>query len=319
MTVPIAAIEARGLGKRYRLGWKGKSLRAVDDVSLRIPAGSTFGLLGPNGAGKTSLVKMLLGMTTPTEGEALLFGIPSRNPAARRRVGYLPENGRYPGYHTARSFLEFHGKLAGLASGEISRRIDEVLSLVSMREWAHTRIAGFSKGMLQRIGIAQAILHRPDLLMLDEPTDGVDPVGRSQIRDLLRKLNAQGVTVFLNSHILAEVEQFCADVALLHRGRLLLHGAVAELTQRPGYSIHCESPKGDLPQGLDHIVSEHPTPLRRFPDGRILWHVEVANRDHMNAALDLLRRHRSEIESVEKHQTTLEQVFLSRLREVDRG
>lgn len=309
-TAPAPAIETQGLGKLYRLGWQRRTLRAVDALSLQVPAGSTFGLLGPNGAGKTTFVKMLLGMTAPTAGTARIFGIDSRQRQARLRVGYLPENGRYPGHHTGRSLLQFQGKLGGLRGAELERRVDDALATVNMREWEALRLSKYSKGMLQRIGIAQALLHRPGLLMLDEPSDGVDPVGRGQIRDLLVKLNAGGVTVFLNSHILAEVEQSCADVAILHRGRLLLSGKVEDLTRRTGYSIHCESPKGDLPQGLDHLVNEPPHALFKYPDGRVRWRVEVANLDLLNAVIDLLRRRHSLIETVEKNRATLERVFL---------
>jgi ABC-2 type transport system ATP-binding protein len=300
----------------------------VEGVSLRVPAGVTFGLLGANGAGKTTLVKMLLGMTKPSGGTARLFGVDVREPAARVRIGYLPENGRYPGYHTGRSLLRLHGKLGGVADklggvadklggvagADLETRVNEVLSLVSMTEWAELRLSKYSKGMLQRIGIAQALLHRPQLLMLDEPTDGVDPVGRNAIRQLLAALHEQGVTIFLNSHILAEVEQICQEVAILHRGRLLLSGNVAQLTHRGGYTIRCESPKGDLPQGLDHVVNERPHAIEKFPDGRVRWLVDVATRTDLNAAIDLLRRHQSEIETVEKNQNTLEQVFLNAVR-----
>ncbi|MDZ7637933.1 MAG: ABC transporter ATP-binding protein [Bryobacterales bacterium] len=308
------AIETKGIGKLYRLGWKQRTLQAVENVDLRVAAGATFGLLGPNGAGKTTLVKMLLGMTKPSGGGAWIYGVDCRDRRARTRVGYLPENGRYPAYHTGRSLLEFHGKLGGLEGAGLGHRVDEVLGMVSMRQWARLRLAKYSKGMLQRIGIAQALLHRPSLLMLDEPTDGVDPVGRSQIRELLVDLNAKGVTVFLNSHILAEVEQYCDDVAILHKGRLLLSGSVEELTHRSGYSLLCESPKGELPQGLDHLVSDRPQALHKYADGRVKWHVDVANLDLLNAAIDLLRRHRSQIETIEKNQNTLEEVFLEAVR-----
>lgn len=317
VTPPSAAspaIETQELGKLYHLAWKGRALRAVDGVSLRVAAGATFGLLGPNGAGKTTLVKMLLNMTAPSEGTARLFGTDTRQRQARRRVGYLPENGRYPGYHTGRSLLEFHGKLGGLRGAELDRRVDEVLAMVTMREWERLRLAKYSKGMLQRIGIAQALLHRPALLMLDEPSDGVDPVGRNQIRELLVKLNASGVTVFLNSHILAEVEQFCDEVAILHRGRLLLSGRVKDLTRLTGYSIHCESPRGELPQGLDHLVNDRPRALHKYADGRVRWQVDLGNLELLNAAIDLLRRHDSQIETIERNQNTLEQVFLDAVR-----
>jgi ABC-2 type transport system ATP-binding protein len=308
------AVETQSLSKHYAGAWKRPGIQAVEGVTLRVPAGVTFGLLGANGAGKTTLVKMLLGMTKPSGGTARLFGVDAREPAARLRIGYLPENGRYPGYHTGRSLLRLHGQLGGVAGEPLEQRVDEVLSLVSMTEWAELRLSKYSKGMLQRIGIAQALLHRPQLLMLDEPTDGVDPLGRNAIRHLLATLHERGVTIFLNSHILAEVEQICQEVAILHRGRLLLSGNVDALTHRGGYTIRCESPKGDLPQGLDHVVHERPHAIEKFPDGRVCWLVDVATREDLNAAIDLLRRHQSEIETVEKNQNTLEQVFLNAVR-----
>lgn len=308
------AIETLGLGKTYHPAFGRPPIHAVRDISLTVPRGVTFGLLGPNGSGKTTLVKMLLGMTGASNGGARLFGVDTREPRSRSRVGYLPENGRYPAHHNARSLLEFLGKLSGLDGAALRRRVDEVLRLTGMREWERLGLGKHSKGMLQRVGLAQALLHQPDLLILDEPSDGVDPVGRGQFRDVLAALNAEGVTIFLNSHALGEVEQLCGHVAILQRGRLLLSGSVAQLTAREGYSIYCESPRGDLPQGLDHLVDALPRALESFEDGRIRWRVDASNLDLLNAAIDLLRRHDSRIETIEKNQRTLEQVFLGALK-----
>ena len=192
--------------------------------------GTTFGLLGPNGAGKTTFVKMLLSCTNPTAGRAKVFGIDSRIPAARRPIGYLPENHRFPTYMTGRGMLDFYGALSGMDGANRKKRTAELLTLVGLAEWGDVRLGKYSKGMLQRVGLAQALMHSPSLLILDEPSDGVDPVGRRQIREILHGLEEKGVTIFLNSHLLAEVELFCRDVAIIHKGKLALEGKIKDLT-----------------------------------------------------------------------------------------
>src|SRR5256712_5636845 len=213
------AIETEGLSKTFRRRWTGDSFRAVEDVSLRVERGTTFGLLGPNGAGKTTFVKMLLSCTHPTAGSAKVFGVDSSTPAARRPIGYLPENHRFPTYMTGRSMLDFYGALSGMDSTARRKRIPELLAIVGLAEWGDVRLGKYSKGMLQRVGLAQALMHSPSLLILDEPGDGVDPIGRRQIRDILHALEQKGVTIFLNSHLLVEVELFCRNVAIIHRGK----------------------------------------------------------------------------------------------------
>ena len=186
--------------------------------------GTTFGLLGPNGAGKTTFVKMLLSSAHPTAGRATVFGRDSREPEARRCIGYLPENHRFPTYMTGAGMLDFYGALSGMDAASRRKRIPELLVTVGLETWGGVRLGKYSKGMLQRIGLAQALIHEPTLLILDEPSDGVDPIGRRQIRDILHALEQKGVTIFLNSHLLAEVELFCRDVAIIHRGKVALEG-----------------------------------------------------------------------------------------------
>lgn len=176
------AIETYGLEKIYRSRWRGREIRAVSNLSLRVPAGVKYGLLGANGAGKTTFVKMLLTAVHPTNGSARLFGRDAREPEARRPVGYLPENHRFPTYLTGYGMLDFYGALSGLEARERKKRVPEFLDLVGLKGWGDVRIKKYSKGMLQRLGLAQALLHHPKLLILDEPTDGVDPVGRREIR-----------------------------------------------------------------------------------------------------------------------------------------
>ena len=223
------AIEIKGLDKTYRGG-----VKALRDVNLTVDKGSCFGLLGPNGAGKSTLVKALLGIVRPTSGEAMLNGKSIRETRARVGVGYLPEGHHFPRYLTGRGVCAYFGRLAGLRGPELEREIDAKLSIVGMDEWADTRISKYSKGMNQRIGLAQALLGDPSIVFLDEPTDGVDPVGRKEIRDAIRGFADSGATIFLNSHILAEVEKMCDQIAVLHRGQVIEQGNVDSIKARVG-------------------------------------------------------------------------------------
>jgi ABC-2 type transport system ATP-binding protein len=216
-------VSTRELEKHYG------PLRALGGVSLDVERASVFGLLGQNGAGKTTLIKILLGMLAPTSGSAHLLGRPVGSVAARRDVGYLPEDHRLPEYHTGPSLLDVYGGLQGLPRQERRRRAAELLDRLGLAGREKLRIRGYSKGMKQRLGLAQALLHRPSVLFLDEPTDGVDPVGRKQIRDLLLAERARGVTIFINSHLLGEVEQLCDRVAILRKGQLAIVGTVTEV------------------------------------------------------------------------------------------
>jgi ABC-2 type transport system ATP-binding protein len=194
-----------------------------------VQPGEVFGFLGPNGAGKTTTVKILLGLVKPTSGEARIFGKPAADAEARRRVGYLPENFRFHDWLTGESLLDFHARLAGVSLAERRERIPRVLDQVGLHGRGRDRISAYSKGMTQRIGLAQAIIHDPDLVLLDEPTSALDPVGRREVRDLIRALRARGMTVFLNSHLLSEVEMVCDRVAIVDRGRVVRSGQLGEL------------------------------------------------------------------------------------------
>jgi ABC-2 type transport system ATP-binding protein len=220
---PIAALETRGLRKEFG----GKV--ALHDLSLSVGTGEVFGFLGPNGAGKTTTVKILLGLVGATSGEAFLLGRSAGDPAARGRVGYLPENFRFHDWLTGAQLLDFHGRLAHLPAEERTRRVPEVLKLVGLAGRGDDRIRAYSKGMTQRIGLAQAIIHRPDLVLLDEPTSALDPLGRREVRDLIRTLRSEGMTVFLNSHLLSEVEMVCDRVAIVDRGRVVRSGQLTDL------------------------------------------------------------------------------------------
>jgi len=212
-------VETRGLAKRF-----GDKL-AVTDLSLSVGRGEVFGFLGPNGAGKTTSLKMLLGLVEPTGGSATVLGEPLGDRRTRARLGFLPEHFRFHDWLTGRELLRFHGQLYGLAGGLLERRIEELLARVDLLDAAERRVSGYSKGMLQRVGLAQALLNQPELVFLDEPTSGLDPLGRLLVRDLIRDLKRSGTAVFLNSHLLGEVEATCDRVVFVKQGR-----TVRELT-----------------------------------------------------------------------------------------
>jgi ABC-2 type transport system ATP-binding protein len=210
-----AAIETQNLRKEY-----GRTV-AVDDLTLQVEQGEVFGFLGPNGAGKTTAVKMLLGLAVPTSGGGQLLGRPLGDPDIRAQVGFLPEHFRFHEWLEAAEFLDLHGQLFGMDSRRRAKRVPELLELVGLTEAAHRKLSAFSKGMLQRIGLAQALLPEPEVVFLDEPTSGLDPLGRRLVRDIIRKLRAAGTTVFLNSHLLSEVEVTCDRVAFIKQGRVV--------------------------------------------------------------------------------------------------
>ncbi|QEG42657.1 ABC transporter ATP-binding protein [Roseimaritima ulvae] len=230
-----AIVRVEDLRKTYRSGWFGsRRLPALQGVSLEVHAGEVFGLLGPNGAGKTTLIKTLLGIIRKSSGSATIFGHPVGTSRSRARIGYLPENLRVEKHHTARSALHLYGRLSRMSSEQIRRRTDQLLAKVGLQGRDRETVRRFSKGMYQRLGLAQALMHDPDLLILDEPTDGLDPVGRSEMRELLQQLRSEGKTIFLNSHILQEVEAVCDRVAVLAGGTLRGLGSIEELTAHSG-------------------------------------------------------------------------------------
>src|SRR5260370_20573196 len=207
------AVEVEGLRKVYRTSILRGRLTALDGVDLSVPQGQMFGLLGPNGASKTTTVKILLGLTRATAGCARIAGLPVSDPESRRRVGYLPEGHKIPGYLTARQTLSIFGRMSGLDNATIRRRSIQLLEKLNIAQSMDLRVQKFAKGMTQRLGLATALIHSPNVLLLDEPTDGVDPVGRREIRDLLRDEAKNGTAVLVNSHLLSEIEMTCDRVA----------------------------------------------------------------------------------------------------------
>ena len=225
----MIALEARGISKELRASWRHAPAMVVRDVCFDVARGEALGLLGPNGAGKTTTIQCLLGILRPTRGEALLFGRGATESEARRRVGYLPEAFDAPAHHTARSLLTFWAALSGVSPENRVRRIVEVLNRQSIGGLADRPVSTFSKGQLQRLGLAQAVLHEPDLVILDEPTANLDPVGRKEVSDLVRDLKKQGKAVLVSSHILSEIESVCDRVAILDAGAVVRSAPLAEL------------------------------------------------------------------------------------------
>jgi ABC-2 type transport system ATP-binding protein len=306
-----AAVEVQALTKVYRSGVGRREVRALDGVSFRVEPGKLFGLLGPNGAGKTTAVKILLGLTHATSGEARLLGLPVSDPESRRRVGYLPEGHRFPGYLTARQTLSVFGRMSGVDHATLRGRIPGLLARVKLSDWADVKVKRFSKGMTQRLGLAAALVHEPDVLLLDEPTDGIDPVGRREIRDLLRAEAARGRAVLLNSHLLSEIEMTCDRVAVLRQGKLAAEGTVEELTKG-------REKDGSASKGYRFVASPLSEELlaefreKGASPERVNGHLRLLARDpeHLNSLIDVARSRGALLTELTPEKSTLEDVFV---------
>lgn len=227
-----SAISVRHLTKDFRIGLRGLKLRAVDDLSLEIPQGQVFGLLGPNGCGKSTTLKIILGLVAASAGEISILGQPSATAAARQRTGFLPEAPYFHKFLSGRELVQYCAQLSGVPAARLADAVEEALCLTAMTEAAARPIGTYSKGMLQRIGLAQAIVHDPELVILDEPTAGVDPVGSAAIGRMIHAMRAKGKTIVLCSHLLGQVEQVCDRVAIMDRGKLVLEGRVDDVLSR---------------------------------------------------------------------------------------
>jgi ABC-2 type transport system ATP-binding protein len=300
-------IETRNLRKEYG------SVQALKGVSIRVEKGQIYGLLGQNGAGKTTLIKILLGIVRISSGDAELLGAPAGTSAIRRRVGYLPEDHHFPGYHTGYSLMDFYGQLNGVSRADRRRKIPETLEVVGIAGRMHTRIKTYSKGMKQRLGIAQSLLHDPDVIFLDEPTDGVDPIGRREIRELMGRLKEKGHTIFLNSHLLGEVEQICDRVAILQKGSLVREGTVSELTAQKGlYEIRLADgqafPEGEVRHNGFEVIGVGG-----------LWEVTVQEGQSIDPVLDLLHVKGLKLRHLLEKKHSLEDVFVSMVDSAEPG
>jgi ABC-2 type transport system ATP-binding protein len=302
MTSP--AIQVHDLRKTYPAS-RGKSVAALGGVSLQADPGTIFGLIGQNGAGKTTLVKILLGLATPTSGSASLLGRSPKDPSARRRVGYLPEQMRLPDYLNAKDFLRYMGKLNGVESAAMNQRIPKLLETVGLGD-IREPVKSYSKGMQQRLGLAQALINDPDVLFLDEPTDGLDPLGRKEVRDLLLRLRAEGKTIFLNSHLLSEIEFVCDKIAILNKGEVACTSVPSEFTRGRGeYLVRVAAVNNAVRTAAEAVIQSR----------QIVWQentLRFSPRDlaQLNALLDRLRQVPVEIEAVEPVKLSLEEFFL---------
>lgn len=280
------------------------SVEALKGVSLRVDKGEIFGLLGQNGAGKTTLIKILLGITKPTFGTATLMGEPAGTPSVRKRIGYLPEDHRFPDYHTGASLLDFYGALLEVPATERRRRAAEMLELVGLKGRMDYKIRTYSKGMKQRLGIAQAVFHNPEVIFLDEPTDGVDPIGRREIREMLLQLKEEGKTIFLNSHLLGEVELICDRVAILAQGELIREGNIAELTQQQGFFLVGLAPGQTLPK--EELVKMG----YQISRSGELWEVGLKDGQSIDPVVDLLRNRGLSLRHLMEKRQSLEELFM---------
>lgn len=285
-----------------------RRITALNEVTFSVETGIIFGVLGPNGAGKTTLIKILLGILFPTAGSAKILGQPLNQVEVRERIGYLPENHRYPDFLTGGEVLDYFARLSGVDRKRRTENRARLLKLVGMQKWQHTKLRKYSKGMLQRLGLAQAMINEPQLLFLDEPTDGVDPVGRKQIRDILLHLKEIGTTIFLNSHLLSEVELICDKVAILDKGELVRIGTVEELTTRS------RTFRFETSQISDEIMDGVKKESLQLELHNGFMQVTVASQEKLNAIIDRLRESAIDIKSIVPHKQSLEESYIEILR-----
>jgi ABC-2 type transport system ATP-binding protein len=299
-------IETQNLSKEYTTKFSKQKVNALNEFTFNVEQGEIFGLLGPNGAGKTTLIKMLLAITFPTSGSAKLFGTDVTNYKAKTKVGYLPENHKFPSYLTGEQVLMYYGQLSGMKEGtDMNKRIDEMLGMMNLTQWRKTKIKKYSKGMMQKLGLAQSMLSDPDLIFLDEPTDGVDPIGRKEIRDILAQIKARGKTIFLNSHLLSEVEMICDRVAILNKGDLIKEGNVDDLTRAENiFAIHT----------VEALSMEIKQKVLQVDGNAGIGEKEInteAGIDKLNRIIDILRSGGINLLTVNQKTSTLEELFIN--------
>ncbi|HTS17424.1 MAG TPA: ABC transporter ATP-binding protein [Verrucomicrobiae bacterium] len=300
----MAAIRIENLTKTYRAGWRGKETTAVRNLSVEVNEGEIFGFLGPNGAGKTTTIHILLNLIRPTDGAAYLFDCPVTESEVHRRLGYLPETVNLHDYYRGRALLEFYAALCGLPAESRQARVSQLLKLLKLEDAADKVVARYSKGMAQRIGFAQALLHDPDLLILDEPTASLDPVGRKEFRDILLDLKRRGKTVLISSHILSEVESVCDRVAILQTGELKRAGTLAELSAGRCTIITVKSLPPDVLNALTTTAVQITLAQGQFT-------IRCPDEPLHQLVGDLLRQNNIEIVRTQAESQSLEEIFFS--------
>jgi ABC-2 type transport system ATP-binding protein len=308
----MIAVETIELAKTYAVGfWRKKPRVALRPLNLTVEEGEVFGFLGPNGAGKTTTLKLLMGLVFPTEGTARILGMELDDPRVKAQIGFLPEQPYFYDYVTAQELLDYYGQLSGIPARERSQRIQQMLGRVGLQDSAKVQLRKFSKGMLQRVGLAQAILHDPKVVFLDEPMSGLDPMGRREVRDLIQQLRDEGKTVFFSTHILSDAEALCDRVAVIHHGELRGVGAVEDLTSEVRGKVELIFYGRSVPAALIGIGVE------AHVSGDIVN--AVLPEEQQEAALDILRRERIRLISLNPVRGSLEEYYIQKLHATDKG
>ena len=303
----MPAIEILGLEKTYMVGfWRKRPKCALSPLHLTVEDGEIFGFLGPNGAGKTTTLKLLMGLVFPTAGTARILGREWTDPSVKAQIGFLPEQPYFYDYLTAHELLEYYGQLSGVPAKQRKQRVEQVLQQVGLRDVQGVQLRKFSKGMLQRVGIAQAILHNPKLVFFDEPMSGLDPMGRREVRDLMEQLKHEGKTVFFSTHILSDAEALCDRVAIIHKGELRGVGAVEELTSSVQGKVEVIWLGTQVPASIKALGAEcHVTGDRVRA---------IIDENQQDTVIDTLRRERQRLIAVIPVRTSLEAYFVEKLR-----
>jgi ABC-2 type transport system ATP-binding protein len=306
----MPAIEILGLEKTYSVGfWRKRPKRALKPLNLTVEQGEIFGFLGPNGAGKTTTLKLLMGLVFPSSGSARILGMDINDPGMKAQIGFLPEQPYFYDYLTASELLEYYGRLSGVPAKECRSKVQEVLKKVGLPDVGGLQLRKFSKGMLQRVGIAQAILHDPKVVFLDEPMSGLDPMGRREVRDLIEQLKKEGKTVFFSTHILSDAEALCDRVAIIHLGELRGVGVVADLTSSMHGQVELIWQGASVPAAMAALGAE--------------WYVRGDNvrallpEEKQEEALEIIRREHLRLVSLTPLRATLEDYFLQKLKPQD--
>jgi ABC-2 type transport system ATP-binding protein len=303
----MVAIEILGLEKTYAVGfWRKRPRHALKPLTLSIEEGETFGFLGPNGAGKTTTLKLLMGLIRPTSGEARILGMEIDDLRLKAQIGFLPEQPYFYDYLTARELLAYYAQLSDVPAKNRSARVSEMLERVGLKDSGNVQLRKFSKGMLQRVGIAQAILHDPKIVFLDEPMSGLDPMGRREVRELIERLKQEGKTVFFSTHILSDAEALCERVAVINQGELKGVGRVADLTSSVSGKVELIWRGTDIPAAIKGLGAQ----------GNIIGDTVrvIVPEESQEAALEVLRREHLRLISVTPLRTSLEDYFVSKLK-----
>jgi ABC-2 type transport system ATP-binding protein len=306
----MPAIEILGLEKTYSVGfWRKTQKRALHPLKLTIEEGEIFGFLGPNGAGKTTTLKLLMGLVFPTAGSARILGKEWTDPSVKAQIGFLPEQPYFYDYLTAHELLEYYGQLSGVPAKQRRQRVEQVLQQVGLRDVQGVQLRKFSKGMLQRVGIGQAILHDPKLVFFDEPMSGLDPMGRREVRDLMEQLKHEGKTVFFSTHILSDAEALCDRVAIVHKGELRGVGAIEALTSSVQGKVEVSWQGTQIPASIKALGAECHVSGDRVR--------AIISENQQDAMIDALRRERQRLISITPVRTSLEAYFVEKLRRAE--